>query len=123
MRPVQDFGDLILAKKSDKKVEEILLEAGTVTVQQVAAAVSEAESTGKRVGEALIEQGACKETDVAKAIAIQFGLEFLDLTKPESLARTDRGLLKAEVQMKYTVVPMRKERGTILVCVHDPSDI
>ncbi len=123
VRPVQDFGDLILAKKSDKKVEEILLEAGTVTVQQVAAAVSEAESTGKRVGEALIEQGACKETDVAKAIAIQFGLEFLDLTKPESLARTDRGLLKAEVQMKYTVVPMRKERGTILVCVHDPSDI
>ena len=123
MRPVQDFGDLILAKKSDKKVEEILLEAGTVTAQQVAAAVSEAESTGKRVGEALIEQGACKETDVAKAIAIQFGLEFLDLTKPESLARTDRGLLKAEVQMKYTVVPMRKERGTILVCVHDPSDI
>ncbi len=123
MRPVQDFGDLILAKKSDKKVEEILLEAGTVTVQQVAAAVSEAESTGKRVGEALIEQGACKETDVAKAIAIQFGLEFLDLTKPESLARTDRALLKADVQMKYTVVPMRKERGTILVCVHDPSDI
>ena len=123
MRPVQDFGDLILAKKSDKKVEEILLEAGTVTAQQVAAAVSEAESTGKRVGEALIEQGACKETDVAKAIAIQFGLEFLDLTKPESLARTDRALLKAEVQMKYTVVPMRKERGTILVCVHDPSDI
>ena len=123
MRPVQDFGDLILAKKSDKKVEEILLEAGTVTAQQVAAAVSEAESTGKRVGEALIEQGACKETDVAKAIAIQFGLEFLDLTKPESLARTDRELLKAEVQMKYTVVPMRKERGTILVCVHDPSDI
>ena len=123
MRPVQDFGDLILAKKSDKKVEEILLEAGTVTAQQVAAAVSEAESTGKRVGEALIEQGACKETDVAKAIAIQFGLEFLDLTKPESLARTDRALLKADVQMKYTVVPMRKERGTILVCVHDPSDI
>ena len=123
VRPVQDFGDLILAKKSDKKVEEILLEAGTVTVQQVAAAVSEAESTGKRVGEALIEQGACKETDVAKAIAIQFGLEFLDLTKPESLARTDRALLKADVQMKYTVVPMRKERGTILVCVHDPSDI
>ena len=123
MRPVQDFGDLILAKKSDKKVEEILLEAGTVTVQQVAAAVSEAESTGKRVGEALIEQGACKETDVAKAIAIQFGLEFLDLTKPESIARTNRALLKAEVQMKYTVVPMRKERGTILVCVHDPSDI
>jgi len=112
-----------LAKKLDKTIEQILLEGGVVNAQQVAAAVAEAESTGKRVGEALIEQGACKDTDVAKAMATQYGLEFLDLSKPESLQRTDRALLKPEVQQKYTVVPMRKERGTILVCVHDPSDI
>jgi type IV pilus assembly protein PilB len=112
-----------LAKKLDKTIEQILLEGGVVNAQQVAAAVAEAESTGKRVGEALIEQGACKDTDVAKATATQYGLEFLDLSKPESLQRTDRALLKLEVQQKYTVVPMRKERGTILVCVHDPSDI
>ncbi|MEY4119015.1 MAG: hypothetical protein RLZZ116_2343 [Planctomycetota bacterium] len=112
-----------MAKKLDKTIEQILLEGGVVNAQQVAAAVAEAESTGKRVGEALIEQGACKDTDVAKATATQYGLEFLDLSKPESLQRTDRALLKLEVQQKYTVVPMRKERGTILVCVHDPSDI
>ena len=112
-----------MAKKLDKTIEQILLEGGVVNAQQVAAAVAEAESTGKRVGEALIEQGACKDTDVAKAMATQYGLEFLDLSKPESLQRTDRALLKPEVQQKYTVVPMRKERGTILVCVHDPSDI
>ncbi len=112
-----------MAKKSDKKVEEILLESGLVTATQVAAAKAEAESTGKRVGEALIEQGACKDTDVAKATALQYGIEFLDLGSPEALARTDRTLLKSEVQQKYTVAPMRKERGTLLVCVHDPSDI
>jgi type IV pilus assembly protein PilB len=112
-----------LAKKIDKKIEEILLETGIVNAQQVAAAVSEAETTGKRVSEALIEQGACKETDVARATALQFGVEFIDLTAPESMARVDRNLIKPEIQQKYTVVPMRKERGTLLVCVHDPSDI
>ena len=112
-----------MAKKVDKKIEQILLESGVVNAQQVAAAVTEAEATGKRVGEALIEQGACKELDVAKATATQYGLEFLDLSKPESLSRTDRSLLKGDVQQKYTVVPMRKERGTLVVCVHDPSDI
>ena len=65
----EDFGELHLAKKVDKKIEEILLESGVINAQQAAAAVAEAESTGKRVGEALIEQGACKDTDVAKALA------------------------------------------------------
>lgn len=119
----EDFGDAILAKKSDKTIEAILLESGVVNAQQVAAAVEEAKNSGKLVGEVLIEQGACKETDVAKGLATQYGIEFLDLGKPESLARTDRTLLKPEVQQKYTVIPLRKERGSLLVCVHDPSDI
>jgi type IV pilus assembly protein PilB len=75
------------------------------------------------VGEVLIENGACDERKIAKALADQFGVEFIDLEKPEALTKVDRGLLKEDLQRKYSVLPLRRERGALLLCVHDPLEI
>jgi type IV pilus assembly protein PilB len=112
-----------LAKRSKKKIGEILLEHGAVDQATLAAAISEAKSSGKRVGEVLIENGACDERKIAKALADQFGVEFIDLEKPEALTKVDRGLLKEDLQRKYSVLPLRRERGALLLCVHDPLEI
>ena len=112
-----------MAKRSKKKIGEILLEHGAVDQATLAAAISEAKSSGKRVGEVLIENGACDERKIAKALADQFGVEFIDLEKPEALTKVDRGLLKEDLQRKYSVLPLRRERGALLLCVHDPLEI
>jgi type IV pilus assembly protein PilB len=112
-----------LAKRSKKKIGEILLEHGSVDQATLAAAIAEAKSSGKRVGEVLIENGACDERKIAKALADQFGVEFIDLEKPEALTKIDRSLLKEDLQRKYSVLPLRRERGSLLLCVHDPLEI
>ena len=112
-----------MARKSKKKIGEILIEQGSATQDQIVAAVLESKDFGKRVGEVLIEQGVCTEEQVARALADQFGVEFVDLMKPEAATKIDRGLLKTDLQKKYTMLPMRKERNTLLLLVHDPSDV
>jgi type IV pilus assembly protein PilB len=112
-----------LARKSKKKIGEILIEQGSATQDQIVAAVLESKDYGKRVGEVLVEQGACTEEQIARALADQFGVEFVDLMKPEAATKIDRSLLKPDLQKKYTMLPMRKERNTLLLLVHDPSDV
>jgi type IV pilus assembly protein PilB len=112
-----------LARKSKKKIGEILIEQGSATQDQIVAAVLESKDFGKRVGEVLIEQGVCTEEQVARALAEQFGVEFIDLMKPEAATKIDRSLLKSDLQKKYTMLPMRKERNALLLLVHDPSDV
>ena len=112
-----------MARKSKKKIGEILIEQGSATQDQIVAAVLESKDYGKRVGEVLVEQGVCTEEQIARALADQFGVEFVDLMKPEAATKIDRSLLKTDLQKKYTMVPMRKERNTLLLLVHDPSDV
>jgi type IV pilus assembly protein PilB len=116
-------GDVILARRSKKKIGEILLEQGVADDATLQAAMTEARDTGKRLGEVLVEQGKATEEQVAAALAEQFGVEFLDLSKPEVQSRLDRSLVPQDLQDKYKILPVRKERSTILVCVHDPQDI
>ncbi len=112
-----------MARKSKKKIGEILIEQGSATQDKIVAAVLESKDFGKRVGEVLVEQGACTEEQVARALAEQFGVEFVDLAKPEASTKIDRSLLKTDLQKKYTMLPMRREKNTLLLLVHDPIDV
>ena len=112
-----------MAKRSKKKIGEILIEQGAIDQASLVAAINEAKSSGKRVGEVLIEKGQCDERHIAKALAEQFGVDFIDLEKPEALTKIDRSLLKEDLQRKYSVLPLRRERGSLLLCVHDPLEI
>ena len=58
-----------------KKLGEILVSWGTVSDQEVSQGLSIAKGSGKRLGEAMVEAGLCKEDDVAKALAAQFDME------------------------------------------------
>jgi len=78
-----------------KKLGEILLEWSTVTEQQVRQALSIADGSGKRVGEAMVEAGFTKEEDIAKALAAQFDLEYINLDRPDSECELDHVANKA----------------------------
>ena len=61
-----------------RKLGEILKRWGVITDQQVEESLKVAEAAGQRIGEALIELGYATESDVAKALASQFDMEYLD---------------------------------------------
>lgn len=106
-----------------KKLGEILREWGIVTDEQIEQALQISERTGKRLGEALIEAGHAAEEDVAKALADQFDMEFLNLDRPEANGRIDKSLMPEELIKKHLVLPIGKENGRLRLVIHDPMDL
>jgi len=106
-----------------RKLGEILSEWGTVTEEQIQQATQIAQRTGKRLGESLIEAGHCSEEDVAKALAAQFDMEFLNLDRPEASGRINMDLMPQELIKKHLVLPMGKENGRLRLLIHDPMDL
>jgi type IV pilus assembly protein PilB len=82
-----------------------------------------ADSSRKRIGEVLVELDFVNETNVAKALAEQFEMEYIDLDLPDALKRESLQLLPKEVIRKYLVLPVDKVNGRLKVLVHDPMDL
>jgi type IV pilus assembly protein PilB len=106
-----------------KKLGEILVEWGTVKADQVQQAVGIAQGAGKRIGEALVEAGFCSEEDVAKALAAQFDMEYVDLDSPDADKNIDISLVPEDVVKKHLILPLNKVNGRLKLLIHDPMDL
>ncbi len=111
-----------MARKVRQKLGEILIEWGLVTKDKVDAAYASARGRGQRLGEALVESGACKDEDIAKALAHQFGVAFLNLDRLEDMNKVDKSLMPADLVKKYLVLPMTGG-GKLKLVIHDPMDL
>jgi type IV pilus assembly protein PilB len=101
----------------------LLINRGLLTVEQVKQAFEEQRLTGRRLGEIAVAHGWVTSSDLAQALADQFGLEYIDLsqTEPERDAAT---LLQKELAFRYQAVPVRfVDQDLLLVAVADPTDI
>lgn len=112
-----------MARKLRQKLGEILVQEKIVPEAKVAEALQTAKSSGKRIGEVLIEMGACTEEDVARALGAQFGMPFLNLERAEDSAKIDMSLIKEADAKKYLVLPMSKAGGRLKIVIHDPMDL
>jgi type IV pilus assembly protein PilB len=94
-----------------------------VTVDQVKQAFEEQTLTGRRLGEIVVGHGWVSSTDLARALAEQAGLEYVDLseTEPDPAAAV---LLQKDLAFRYQAVPVRfVDDDLLLVAVADPSDV
>jgi Tfp pilus assembly pilus retraction ATPase PilT len=110
------------ARPGTHPISEILLAAGVVTEQHIAAALAHQGQTGQRIGEALVELGSATENDIGWALARQFGYTFLDLS-PEALdaelvASFPEGLLR-----RLLVVPLVRTESSLSAGFGDPTDL
>ncbi len=105
------------------KLGELLKRFGVIDDRQLEEALKLGEGSGQRVGEALVELGYAKETDVAKALATQYGMEYIDLDQPDAIDKDKLDLLPQEIIKKYLVLPLDKTNGRMKVLVHDPMDL
>ncbi len=109
--------------RSRKKLGEILVRQGACLAPQVEKGLALAQGSGKRIGEALIEAGFVKEKDVAKALAEQFGMEFVDLSSSEGVASVEPDLIPEELIKKHFILPQGKSGSRMKLIVHDPVNI
>ncbi len=109
--------------RSRKKIGELLVRQGAVSSAQVDKALQLAQGSGKRIGEAMVEAGFCKEKDVAMALAEQFGLEYLDLSSKDGLGKVQPDLIPEELIKKHFILPVSKSGSRMKVVVHDPMNL
>ena len=113
-----------MARKERRKIGELLADAGVVKPAQVEQAVAAAKASRKRTGEVLVEMGACTEEEVAKALGAQFGMEYVNLDRPEWSNRVNRKLIPDDVMRKFMIIPLDERKGNVVrIIVHDPMDL
>ncbi len=105
------------------KLGQILQGWSTITEAQLEEALKISQGTGRRLGDTLVSLGYADENDVAKALANQFGLEFVDLDQPNIIKRENLSLIPEDMIKKMNVLPLKKEGGVLKVVVHDPMNI
>jgi type II secretion system protein E len=85
-------------------------------------AEAQAAAPTKPIHEVLIERGFAKEEDVLIALAEEFGMDLVDLTKitvePETLKAMPLKLVH-----RRTLMPLSRQNGTLVVATGDPFDV
>jgi type IV pilus assembly protein PilB len=102
----------------------LLVRDGAITSEQLEIALEEKRrAPAKRLGEILVEQGFTTRRAVARVLAEQHELEFVELTAAD--IEIGAALLLTEaLARRYTAIPVRLlDDGTVLVAVADPTNV
>ena len=105
-----------------KKIGEILLERGDLTVGQIAYVVEKLKGTSLRFGDLCVQEGLLSEDALYQALAEQFGIEFVDLSAYK-LDEHILALFPADIIYRYTFVPLELAGNSIVIAVSDPTDV
>jgi len=108
--------------RTRKKLGELLVSWGLISEDTVTDALQYGMEHRKRIGEALVEMEKCSEDDVAKALAEQFGLEFIDMDH-HAVDKSVLELIPGKMIEDNSVLPLGEENGRLKVIIHDPLDL
>src|SRR5262249_32361578 len=102
----------------------LLVREALVSEEELDAALAQQRlSGGKRLGEILVERGSVTQTDIARLIAEQYELPFVDLAWPEVDAEA-AALLPEEVARRLSALPITVESdGVLQVAIADPAAV
>lgn len=110
------------SQRRTKPLGEVLIEAGILTPIQLDEALQRQRLTGDMLGRTLVSLGFCTEQDIIDALAVQQGMERVDLNKikiPEEVLKSISG----DVARFYNVIPIRLKDGELTVAMADPLNL
>jgi type IV pilus assembly protein PilB len=107
---------------SRRKLGELLIETGLMSVEQLMEALKVQRDTGKRLGSILMDMNFVSEEEIAFALAMQLKIPYIDLhdypIKENVLESIPR-----EVSNKFTVVAIDLKSNILNVAMADPLDL
>lgn len=107
---------------SRKHLGEILYKAGVVDKQAIIDAIKTAKSTGKRLGQVLLDRKLIDEETLTKALAKQSGLKYVNLDQtPVPPGYAD--LIPQDLIKRHNIIPLKLEGGRLQLIIGDPLDL
>ena len=104
-----------------KSLEDLLLEAGHITQEQLEKALSVQRKTRERLGRALIKLGYITEKTFLNILEAQMGIRRIHLS-PSRVDRSVAALIPRALAEKYQIIPLEKQNGTIVLGMVDPTN-
>ncbi len=105
-----------------KKLSQIMADLDALTPEEIDLVLAHQASQGGRFGEAARALGLVDETMVARALAAQFSLPFVDLGS----FKVDHALfdtLSPDLMYRYHFVPLALDDGLLNIAIADPTDV
>ncbi len=103
------------------RVGELLVEQQVITNAQLATALERQKATGRRLGLVLRDLGLASDTAIARALARQLKLPFIEPT-PAQVERPTARLLPETSARRLRALPIARRDGHVRVAVVDPTD-
>ena len=104
------------------RLGDLLVENGKITHEQLMSALAEQKSTGRKLGQALVDLNFVTENEINTLLAKQLHMPFIDLThfsiNPETVS-----LLSETHARRYRAIALTKRGDELLVGMADPTDI
>jgi type IV pilus assembly protein PilB len=101
----------------------LLVREGLVRTDELQSALEEQRASGHRLGEILVERGIVTRTQVARVLAEQHELPFIELAESDMEIEAAT-LLPEDLARRYSALPVSVEPdGSLLVAVADPTNV
>ena len=110
-------------KGNSRFISDVIVEMGFLARERVDVAVEEGKASGRSPEQVLLESGAITGDQLARAVAQRFGLDHVDLTiyKTDVSALNS---ITPQAARRLGAVPIGKdEAGTLMVAMADPSNV
>ena len=104
------------------RIGEMLVNAGILTVEQLAKALAQQKSTGHRLGRVLIDSGLVDEIKLSRMLADQLGIAFVDLQTTE-IDRVAAQKLSERLARRHRALVLGKTARGLRVGMADPTDL
>jgi len=111
-----------MAEPRYKKVGEILVDQGLLTVAQVNEALEEQKVTGEKIGQVLISKGWITEQELEQVLAIQRGIVSFNLSQ-YIIEPKIANLIPEDVARKYKLMPVFCIENTLTIAMAEPDNV
>ncbi|MFF2176821.1 GspE/PulE family protein [Lysinibacillus sp. NPDC058147] len=110
----------MVAKAGRKRLGDLLVESGVITVEQLDYALK-TKMKNEKLGDFLIKENFLTEQQLIEVLEFQLGIPHISLNQfsisPELLQ-----LIPAELAKRTNIMPIRKEKNKLFIAMEDPMD-
>jgi diguanylate cyclase (GGDEF)-like protein len=112
-------------KFKHKPLGQILLESQIITAEQLEIALNKHWTTGQKIGQSIINLGMASSGDIARALESQFNVPHFDIRNLSENGGLKEIISKVsfDVMKNYGVLPVRKDKNTLLLAMLDPKNM
>lgn len=106
----------------NKRLGDLLVDAGLITNEQLKNALDKQKSTGKKLGELLIDDHIISETDMISVLELQLGIAYIDISKINIDPEIPK-LINENLARRHILIPIKKENNKLILAMTDPLNI